>query len=264
MTISTTKGLVAAGIVALAALGLAGTAVGDLVLGTNTVLDANSHEFYIPLQPATSGKLGDPLGGGDYVGLQPDTVTLYADGETTSGDVWFILDFDISASLGPGEVVNPDTATLWLAFRDIDFKADVYGSTAVLLESLELTYLPDASAVPGPVDLAIDDTNYGNYATGGFVETDNEFVTYSIHLRDDLGLDAADFAGINDDGQFAILFEFTSLLEHTRSSCYGDRLTNTDEQAWGKVKFCAIPEPGSLALLGAGGAVLLLRRRKHS
>lgn len=264
MTLSPTRWSFAAGLALLAALGLAGTAAGDQVIGTNTVLDANSNTFYIALQPATSGELGDPLGGGDFVGLQPDTVTLYGDGETTSGDVWFILDFDISALLGPGQVVDENTATLELELRDIDFKADVYAPVAVLLESLELTFLPDVAAVPGPVDLMIDETNYGLYATGGFVETDNAFVTYSLHLRDDLGLDAADFAGINDDGKFGMVLDFSSLLEHTRSNCCGDRLRNTSEGVWNSFQFNAIPEPGSLVLLGSGGAVLLLRRRKRS
>jgi len=257
--------LVGAFVVALVAMGLIGLARADYVFGTNTALDNNGHEFYIPLKDSTSGTLGDPLGGGDYVGLQADTVTLYS---TSSGWVSFVLGFDLSASLGPGLVVDKDTAAIKLTFQDLDFAVDHY-SGYDLLESMDMTFLGDVGDTPGAVDLTINDSNYGDYLPGGvYAPTDNQWRTYTIELKDDLGLDAADFAGINDDGKFGLLVRFQADLARVffagedPSCCCGIRITNTPEMMCSKFCFTAVPEPATFLLIGLGGGLLVLVRRK--
>ena len=261
--------LVGALVVALVAVGLVGVAQADHVFGTNTALDNNGHEFYIPLKASTSGTLGDDIPGypsWDKVGLQSDTVTLYS---TSNGWVEFIVAFDLSASLGPGLVVDQDTAAIKLTFQDLDFAVDHY-SGYDLLESLEMTFLGDVGDDPGSVaDLLINDGNYGEYLPGGvYAPTDNQWRTYTIELKNDLSLDAADFAGINDDGKFGLFVRFQADLARVffagedPSCCCGIRITNTPEMMCSKFCFTAVPEPATFLLIGLGGGLLVLVRRK--
>ena len=246
-------------------LGLTLAANAADVIGTNAVLDANGGDLYIPLKPSTSGNLGDSIPGppaGDMVGLQSDSLTLYSDHATSSGFVSFVLSFDLSGELQPGEVMCCDTEALVLEFEDIDFKPYDIGWFN-FRETLELTLLRDAGDVPGPVDLTIDDTNYGLYC-GGFVETNNQTVTYTLGLKNDLGLTAADCQDINEDKEFGLLVTFRTQIEHLRANCCGDTIRNTPEALANSFSVCAIPEPATFLIALAGVLLAIMRKRKSA
>jgi hypothetical protein len=254
---------------AVSILGLTLTAGADTVIGTNSVLDAHGGNFYIPLKSSTSGTLGDSIPGppsGDHVGLQSDSVTLYNNNETSSGFVSFVLSFDLSGALGPGEEVCCDSLDLTLVFDDIDFKPYNEGWFN-FRELLEITFLRDATDAPGAADLVLDSTNYGLYADGGFVETNNQMVTYHLNLADDLGMTAEDCADINADGEFGLFFKFSTQLVHLRNSCCcGDKICNTIEGMSNSLEFCTVPEPSTAAglMFGFSTLMLLLKRRKSA
>jgi hypothetical protein len=252
--------------VSILGLALAGNAAA--VTGTNPVLDAHGGNFYIPLKSSTSGTLGDSIPGppsGDHVGLQSDSVTMYGDGDTGGGFVAFVLSFDLSGELGAGEEVCCDSLDLTLTLRDIDFKPYNEGWFN-FRETLEITFLRDATDAPGAADLALDSTNYGTYAEGGFVETNNKTVTYHLNLMDDLGMTPEDCADINTDKEFGLYLVFRTELEHLRRNYCGDKISNTCEGMSNSLEFCSVPEPSALGGIAFGFTTLmfLLKRRKHA
>ena len=231
------------------------------IFGTNPVLDANCGGLFIPLKPSTSGVLG----ASGTVGLVSDTVTLYADDAVSQGYVEFALSFDLSSMLvNPGEVVDPDTAMLSLVFDDFDFAPDVY-SYFVLQEEVELSYLANAGAsTPGTPDLVLDGTNYGSYCTQGWVSTDNVERTYTLSLKDDLGVTQAEFDAMSADKEFALHVQCNGILTHTRYRCDGDSISNSSEQIEVSMEFLPIPEPGTALVVVLGGLAVLVRRRRRS
>lgn len=206
-------------------------------------------KFYIPLKAETSGTLGEPLGGGKYVGLFSDTVQL-SGGAASSGYVDFMLDFDVSG-FTPAEKLFLKDASLNITFGDIDFKS-VIDDGLHFRESLELTYADKAP-------LVINQSNYGNYTTG-FVETNNRTVTYIIGLTN-LGITNGDASAIGAAGQFDLTARFDSFLTYEGGHC-ATSFSNTPETV-----NCAlirpVPEPATILLFGTGGITVLVRRRKN-
>jgi len=241
--------------IALAAFWLASPALGDSVVGTNSVLTPAGGNVYIPLTPGASGVLG--VAG---VGLSSDTANLTGVGDTSAGFVSFVLAFDISGHLGPGEFIDPIQADLTLTFGDMDFKPASIGP-ATLQETMSLTFLRDATDAPGAVDLLVDNTNYGSYRPDGFGETNNTTASYLVNLMLDLGVSGPDFADINTDKEFGLLVTLASNL--TMNQAGSTSITNTTENSGNSFGFVAIPEPATVALLGLGGVVALLRRRRN-
>jgi hypothetical protein len=258
-----TRGLLFLTVVALSALPIAAGATD--VVGANTVLDAHGGQFYIPLKSSTSGTLGDDIPGppsGDKVGLQADSLTLYNNGQTSSGFVSFVLSFNLGC-----EDLCCDSATLSLTFNDLDFKPyNVDSGHFSFRESLELSLLLDATdSLPATPDLTIDDSNYGNWYPGGPPggETNNTVVTYVLDLKDDLGMTPADCAAINADHEFGLYLTFRTDITHLRRHCSGDTITNTRESMTNSLDPC-VPEPATFLIVGAGALLLLLRKKKNA
>jgi len=231
-------------------------ATGAVVFGTNAILDGNGGELYIPFSPAASGVLGD----GGTVGLVSDSVTL-SDSGSSAGFVKFLLTFNLSSALGPGETVDPNTAVLQIDLFDIDFIPDVY-SSMTLTEMFSVSYLADAGDTP-PVafDLTLNEGNYGNYRPDGFGATSNVGATYYLSLKDDLLVTAAEFDNLNADKEFALWIQFDLTIEHTGAGT--NTYINSSEQFdSGNIAFVAAPEPATLVLLAVGACGVLLRRRR--
>jgi len=208
----------------------------------------NLHRFYIPLKTAASGTLGEPLGGGKYVGLYGDTVSL-SGGSSSSGFVDFVFNFDISG-LTPAEKLFLKDASLKVTFGDIDFKP-VINEKWRFKESLEPTYADKAS-------LVIDQSNYGFYTTG-FVETNNRTVTYNIGLGS-LGITDADASAIVAAGRFDLAARFDSFLMREAGRCT-TTFSNTPETI-NCALISPVSEPATSLLLGAGVLLRILSRRE--
>lgn len=190
---------------------------GKSLAGTNALLAGNGDDLYIPFTPENSGTLGDLRPDGQPIGLTADTATL-TDDDTSTGSVSYIYTFDNGSPFLPDYYFDPATGELVLLFNDIDFKPtlfpDIFGGGLDLTfkETLALTFLANASDTPGPVDLVLDETNYGNYRADGFGETNNVTAEYRLHLRDDLGVTQAEFDDLNADGEFAFYVTFSVIL----------------------------------------------------
>ena len=253
--------LIAAAAILTVAL-LAGETLGTPSMGTNAILDGAGGEIFIPLQPATSGTLGDPLGGGQFVGLNADTITLVGLGDTSSGSVMFELVFDISGEIGPGEFVDPMSAILLLTFQDLDFKPVVAGTLFDYREELELSFRADEGGASN-APLLIDATNYFTFSGGPpGQETNDVELTYEISLKDDLGVTGGQFTDMDTDKEFALLVKLRSTTLHLRNP--SDTLRNTSENVQSNdFVFVGIPEPGTFAVIALGSAGLLFRRRRR-
>ena len=243
---------------------LTGQAAGG-VIGTSEVLDQNSGNSYVPLQPATSGTLGDPLGGGKYVGLNVDRIPLQGAGANRSGSLSFVLSYDLAGQFeeyGPGvyETIEKDSATLLLAFFDLDL-IEIVGSNHVFAERMELTYL---SHVGGHGDtLVIDNDNVALYHDDGAAgETNGVTAGYTLSLRDDFGLSDGDFDKMVEDELFELEITLRSHTERTVAG--GAYYSNTVEHVSNSFEFAVVrvPEPGVISLIGLGGVVLVARRRR--
>ena len=241
----------------------AGTALASPAEGTNPNLPA-SGEIFIPLAPASSGVLGDPLGGGDLVGLQVDSMTVSGIVAAPEGDVSFELAFDISADIDP---LNPivNNGVLFLTFRDLDFKR-VVANTLEYTERLELRFAADAGdPLPIAPDLVLHEGNYGDYADPHVIppaETNETLQTYMLDMRLDLGVTNAEWADITTDNDFIVELTLISHVDHTRvaSNTYG----NTPESVFANdFTFIGVPEPATLMVLALGSAFLMPRRRRR-
>ncbi len=230
--------------------------------GSNTILDANGGSLYIPQLPGTSGNLGDPLGGGLRVGLDRDSVTL-SKGQISEGWVSFVLTFTIGYQ--PTAVESVISGILEITLQDLDFKpVDSVGRN--FRETMELTFLQDATDAPGAVDLLIDSSNYGSFgdfAVGDTVkQTNDRRTTYSMDLATHLNVTPADFADMKTDLEFGILMTVRSRTERTASGGrkYNNTLEKLNEDIAGLIVFG--PEPVSAALLAVGALGLIRRRRR--
>jgi hypothetical protein len=257
-----TIGCVSATLAAAVILAVSTPAGAMPALGTNAVLDGNGGDLYIPLKPSTSGELGDPLGGGDYVGLQSDSVTLSAFNPNSSGYVEFELIFDLTVDLGVFPSMDRDSTALMLTFDDIDFKTDVY-SNYTLNEILSIEFRDDPNGPSSGTTLVMDDTNYWNYS--GMAPnhaTDNVTVTYEINLKDDLGIGEADFLDMEGDKDFALWVRFSSDLHYTGGYLGCASVNNTSEAMNNRFTLVGVPEPATVTTLIGLGAVGLLRRKR--
>jgi len=239
---------------AVAVLGPSAPVAADVITGENADLDAAGGVFYIPFLLGSSGSLG--VGG---VGQDPDFAELTGLGSSTTGEISFVLNFDLSQTVPPGDVVEPESLNLSLNFDDMDFLADIIGPTT-LVEALGLTYLQDADDVPGPMDLVIDETNYMAYRATGGTDTDDAAATYLLNLVFDLGLTQDDLDELNEDLNFALQVTFGSVLTMQQDGSV--IINNTSETLETSLSYNVIPEPASALLLVSGSVLVLLRRRR--
>lgn len=268
---------------------LAQTALGAIsVSGYNEFLQDAEGKAYIPMKPATSGMLGESLGTRE-VGEKPDTITLNQKGASSMGSLSYELFFDLLDNTSPSgepvlyapENVDVSTMDLFLDLVDIDF-LPVTGAGRIYLEMMTLTLsgigeCPYYTDGPAP-SLTIDMNNYTDFGPDGLTETNNAAVTYRINMQDDLGLSQDDFDQILDSMTFSLMVTVSSYTERTApgSGTYvntleylGDYSAGTEDNGFSgpdgipvnALLFDVIPEPMTLALLGAG-SIVLLRRRK--
>ncbi len=248
----------------LAAVGPAG---GALVTGTNAALDAAGGDLFIPLTDGASGTLGDPLGGGKHVGLDPDTMRLNMPHPDSSGFVRVVLEFDLSGILSePLDVLDPaGPADLVFTLEDVDFKPQtVVGRkrTVELAETMELWFLDDAGDAPGATpDLVIDAGNYLSYRLSpSGDETADLSAVYAVGLAD---LGVLDLSGINADREFGLLVELTS--SSTSTGTPAETFVNSADGLRADFVFetALVPEPATLALMALGGLAMALGRRRR-
>jgi len=252
-------------IIALAVLAAlpAGEARAEMIIGTHDVLDAHDGQLYIPLCAQTSGELGEPTSQDParLVGCRCDTLKLCS-GECTSGDVSFILLFELAESLSPNQMIEPDSACVLLELGDLDFKKTVE-SQHQTWETMTLAFLgiEDDPEDPYLTVLELDESNYGLYRDDGFGPTNNQVVTYTIRLKDDLGVTDEQFAAIAAEGGFGMLVTMENHIMRTATSAW---YRNSPERLGNNFQFAQVevPEPGMVALVAIGGVIFLQRRRR--
>jgi len=261
----------------VAAFGLCGTVSAMPVNGTSGVIEFGD-DIYIPLQQETSGILGELLGSGPYqhvVGLDPDSVTLSALNPSTSGNVTMVANFDISDEFTEqmGEVDPNSDMPLLLVFADLDFSPVVeLGGDLAFSESLQIVLMDaDRQAVAGAAPILLNGSNYLNYrqdvdAQGQqVVPTNNVTGTYEIAISQMFGPDSAArtafIDSLNETEAFSLMLTFQATVDYSGSRRV--RYHNTPEALDGSsVVFNVAPEPGSIALLAAGAALLFRRKRR--
>jgi|GEM_PF-5039375 len=188
--------------------------------GINAMLDANGDDLFIPFTPENSGTLGDTRPDGKGIGLASDSATL-TDDDATSGSVSYVYSFSNGSPFLPNYYFDPVTGEFVLTFNDIDFKPvsllNFGGSGLDILfqETVAITFLANASDTPGPVDILMDQSNYGNYRPDGFGETNNVTVEYRVNLQNDLGVTPAEFDSFNADGEFGLYVTFSVIIAST-------------------------------------------------
>jgi hypothetical protein len=235
---------------------------GAVITGTHPALDGKGGQLFIPFSRPASGELG--AGG---VGLSTDAVQLLDD-DRKVGWVTLTLTFDLDSV--PGEPVFLDPAgplNLSLTLDDIDFLPDFGFRRRLPLrftESLRLAYLRDATDKPTGTPLRIDEHNYLTFRTDGGTGTNNVTAKYNLDLVADLGVTAADIADANADREFGLRLRFRAVNRTTdRWPSHPNSLwvTNTPEAIAAYVEATEVPEPGTSALLLAGGCLLFASRR---
>lgn len=235
-------------------------ASGAAIHGTCDALDQLQGQIYPPLMNATSGMVGTVKPAGT-VGATVDTVRLGYLGSTMVGKANWLWDYNVGTSLRAGFAMDPNSLTLRLNLYDVDFKPVVTAGFSYH-EELELTFVPNVADKPGPVDLVVNDTNYGNYRLDGFGATDNAFTSYVFNLKTDLGLTDQQLADVAAGQEFGIYATEAGRLTHLRVGSEDFTQSNKDGVDDNHLEFTllALPEPATLVLLAAG-AVSLWRRR---
>ena len=155
-------------------------------------------------------------------------------------------------------------AVLTFDFEDMDFKPVLFSVGALNIdyrESMQLAFLSDPGDAPGGPDLTINHANYMTYKTTPGVETNGIPTSYEVSLQGDLGV--ADFSGINDDKVFGLYVKL--LADHLSTGAGSVTIRNTSEEFAASLDFSTeiVPEPATMALMGAGLAVMGLLRRKR-
>lgn len=231
-----------------------------IIVGTITPPLPSTGRFYIPLQPSTSGTLGQPLGSGRAVGRQSVTVRLSGIGATSTGDVGFDVVFPVMASMDPAaaDSMDPTTAKLILNFDDLDFK-DQLLNRASLHEWMDFSY--SGTVEGGSASLTMTGSNYGLYRPDGSGSTNNTVTTYTIGLMDDLGLTLADFAAIDAANQFTLHVTVHAQLDRTAKGRGGYRNTSENFQPSLEYSPAVVPEPATMAMFLASLPLLLKKRR---
>jgi len=249
------------------------------VNSTNAIIELGD-DIYIPLQPATSGMLGDLVGAGPYqhvVGIDPDYVTLSATNPSTSGYVTMMVNFDISGELTEEHpfVDQNSEMPLTLVLNDLDFAPTTeLGGKLIFSEALEIMLLDaDGQAVSGAAPLLLNAGNYLNYRQDvdgqgqQVVATDHVTGIYEIAIAGMFGQDgsarAAFIDSLNEDEAFGLMLTFYANVEYAGSRRV--RYYNTSEAMDGSsvIFGVAAPEPATLAVLLVGGALVTLRRRRR-
>ncbi len=242
---------------------MVGQAQGAFVAtGTNTVLDNNGGDLYVPLTPATSGVLG--VGG---VGLSTETVILRNSNTPMTGYVSFLIEFDLTDpnnGLGPNQTVQENGASLLLQFDDLDFVPTHPSSGRTFWETMKIEFLANASDTPTGNGLTLDENTYGDYADGGAVATNDESVWYTINMKTNaqnpgLGVTSSQFAAISSDREFALWVTISAINEYSGSP---KKIGNSPEHIGNSFNATGVPEPASMAMLAIGGIGVLIRRRK--
>jgi hypothetical protein len=248
-------------------LGVTGGARGATVAGFNPELSGAGGELFIPLTPGASGTLGDPLGGGEHVGLDSDAMTLSVLNPDSAGRVRLLLEFDLSSVLSdPLDVIDSAGPTdLVFSFDDLDFKAQTVingGRVVEFKETMSLWFLEDAGMTPGPTpDLVIGGGNYLTYRSSPSGSATNGVETvYTVALAD---LGVFDTSGISGDREFGLVVELGS--ETTSTGLGLTTLPNTAESVAVDFVFntATVPEPATMAFVGLGGLIALLARRRR-
>lgn len=257
----------AASLVALAAATFfSDSASAAPVVGKNVNLTSTG-SLYIPFTFTKSGDIGS-------AGKKRDTVTLTEVGETATGYVKMLLNYDLRDEYPEGFILDPTASSdIRLNFVDVDFKPQAADSKnyATFWETMDIGFVRDTGGYPypGPTPgvgsaLHLDQTNYGNYRLDGFGETNTKDpIEYIINLRNDLGLTDADFALINETKEFQIEITLTAFFLHNVSGKH--TYSNTAEKITQSFIGVAtpIPDPATLMLLGPGGLWMLVRRLRR-
>ena len=236
------------------------------VIGLNDDLGALGGQIFIPLQPAASGTLNQPWPSNSTqrVGVDPDRIKLPGR-QGTSGFVTFDLIFDLTGQFGEQMVIEPDSASLILLARDIDFRP-VALSGATYAETLAMTFMRD-DGTRSATTLTLNRDSYvgfrDDFDPTGQYQTNQFQATYTINLQDDLGVTSEDFDQMMEDLAFRLSVTLGAELDSTIAG--GREYRNTQEMFANSFEFAqvAIPEPASAALLACGAVAMALRRRRR-
>jgi len=243
-------------------------ATGELVTGTNPHLPG----VFIPLKPATSGTLGDLVGGvgPKLVGKSSDSLSLSAFPGSSTGYVDLMMNFDLSAVLtGPLTMLG---GTLNMTFDDLDFMV-ISGPRDDFREMIELQVYIDGS--PAGTPLFVDKDNYwspdynatigGTPVAGSPFVTNNKEVTYEFDLGAPnpagLGLLPADFAAISALKELDLKVTLFCETVHTTTATTSFR--NSVENVEGVLDVVAVPEPAAASMLAIGALMFAARKRRN-
>jgi len=211
-------------------------ATGELVTGTNPHLPG----VFIPLKPATSGTLGDLVGGvgPKLVGKSSDSLSLSAFPGSSTGYVDLMMNFDLSAVLtGPLVMLG---GTLNMTFDDLDFMV-ISGPRDDFREMIELQVYIDGSPA------------------------NNKEVTYEFDLGAPnpagLGLLPADFAAISALKELDLKVTLFCETVHTTTATTSFR--NSVENVEGVLDVVAVPEPAAASMLAIGALMFAARKRRN-
>lgn len=261
----------------LGVLVVPGSAFAMPVQSSNPII-ALGADIYIPITPETSGMLGELVGMAPYqhiVGLDPDSITLSAADNTTSGYVSLIADFDLSGDLAGGMIIDPNSdLPLGLVFADLDFNpVSQLGGQVVFREWLDLLLVDaDGVAIAGANQLTIDSANYLNFRQDvdgsgqQIVETDNVIGTYEMTLASMFAGDNAarsDFIDLlNEEQTLGLKLTFHAEIDYFGSGRvrFNNSPENMDDAS---LVFSVAPEPGTICLLLFGGVGLGFKARRN-